>query len=79
VQGAAALFGIPYIVAPFEAEAQCATLQLLDLVDGVVTDDSDALLFGAATVYRHMFRQEHDIERYDMPTLRANADWIAMI
>lgn len=46
------LFGLPYIIAPMEAEAQCAWLNTAGLVDGVVTDDNDVFLFGAAHVYR---------------------------
>lgn len=41
------MFGLPYIIAPMEAEAQCAWLNKEGLVDGVVTDDNDAFLFGA--------------------------------
>jgi DNA excision repair protein ERCC-5 len=48
-------FGLPYIIAPAEAEAQCAWLDANGLVDGVVTDDNDAFLFGASNVYRHFF------------------------
>ena len=48
------LFGLPYIIAPREAEAQCAWLDSEGLVDGVVTDDNDAFLFGARRVYRHV-------------------------
>ena len=47
------LFGLPYIIAPREAEAQCAWLDAEGLVDGVVTDDNDAFLFGARRIYRH--------------------------
>jgi hypothetical protein len=46
------MFGVPYIIAPQEAEAQCAWLDAEGLVDGVVTDDNDVFLFGARRVYR---------------------------
>ena len=59
-------FGLPYMVAPFEAEAQCAVLQELGLVDGVVTEDSDAFLFGAATVYKNIFNDRKFVEVYRM-------------
>ena len=46
------MFGLPYIIAPVEAEAQCAWLDNHGLVDGVVTDDNDVFLFGGQHVYR---------------------------
>ncbi|GAA5869978.1 hypothetical protein JCM16303_001859 [Sporobolomyces ruberrimus] len=58
------LFGIPFLDAPQEAEAECASLLSRSLVDGVVTDDSDVFLFGASRVYRHMFDGNKYLECY---------------
>nr|XP_057664523.1 DNA excision repair protein ERCC-5 homolog [Diorhabda carinulata]XP_057664532.1 DNA excision repair protein ERCC-5 homolog [Diorhabda carinulata] len=51
------LFGVPYIVAPMEAEAQCAFLDEIELTNGTITDDSDIWLFGGKTVYKNFFNQ----------------------
>ncbi|XP_054829644.1 DNA excision repair protein ERCC-5 [Eublepharis macularius] len=58
------LFGIPYIEAPMEAEAQCAILDLTDQTSGTITDDSDIWLFGARHVYKNFFSQKKYVEYY---------------
>ncbi|KAK1267812.1 DNA repair protein UVH3 [Acorus gramineus] len=60
------MFGLPYIIAPMEAEAQCAYMELANLVDGVVTDDSDVFLFGARSVFKNIFDDRKYVETYFM-------------
>ena len=43
---------VPYHEAPGEAEAECAKLQVLGVVDAVWSDDGDALMFGCRTLIR---------------------------
>ncbi|KAI5185810.1 flap endonuclease-1 [Nematocida homosporus] len=45
--------GVPYLVAPGEAEAYCSILNSTGIVDGVVTEDMDALAFGAKVLLRN--------------------------
>jgi 5'-3' exonuclease len=58
------LFGVPYIRAPAEAEAQCAALEKLGLVSGIVTEDSDVFVFGGKTVYKNIFDDQKYVEVY---------------
>ena len=41
---------MPYVVAPYEADAQLAYLERTGLVDGIITEDSDLLVFGCKNV-----------------------------
>ena len=68
------LFGLPYVTAPMEAEAQCAELVSLGLVDGIVTDDSDCFLFGGTRVYKNMFNQAKYVECYLTSDLERDYD-----
>ena len=58
------LFGVPFIEAPAEAEAQCAALEQLGIVNGVVTEDSDVFVFGGSTVYKNIFDEKKYAEVY---------------
>jgi hypothetical protein len=42
--------GVSYVVAPYEADAQLAFLESQGMVDGIITEDSDLLVFGCRNV-----------------------------
>ncbi|KAK3511003.1 hypothetical protein QTP70_029015 [Hemibagrus guttatus] len=58
------LFGVPFVVAPMEAEAQCAALERTDQTHGTITDDSDIWLFGGRHVYKNLFNNNKYVEHY---------------
>ncbi|XP_042348588.1 DNA excision repair protein ERCC-5 [Plectropomus leopardus] len=64
------LFGVPYLVAPMEAEAQCAALDRADHTNGTITDDSDVWLFGGRHVYKNFFSQNKYVEHYQYSDLQ---------
>ena len=47
------LFGFPFHIAPGEAEAECALLQREGIVDAVLSEDVDTLMFGCALTLRN--------------------------
>lgn len=54
------VMGIPYVVAPEEADSQCAYLCKNNLVDGVLTEDMDILTFGSKNVVRNLSSYKKD-------------------
>jgi DNA excision repair protein ERCC-5 len=64
------LFGLPYVQAPGEAEAQCAELEQRGLVQGTITEDSDVLLFGSRHAYRGFFSARERVEHYSMAAVQ---------
>ncbi|XP_071345060.1 DNA excision repair protein ERCC-5 homolog [Trachinotus anak] len=64
------LFGVPFLVAPMEAEAQCAALDRADQSHGTITDDSDVWLFGGRHVYKNFFSQNKYVEHYQYSDLQ---------
>ncbi|XP_072024123.1 flap endonuclease 1-like [Amphiura filiformis] len=52
------LMGVPFVEAPGEAEAQCATLVKAGKVYAVGTEDMDALTFGGSVLLRHLTASE---------------------
>eukprot|EP00920_Eleutheroschizon_duboscqi_P034266 GHVT01082404.1.p1 GENE.GHVT01082404.1~~GHVT01082404.1.p1 ORF type:complete len:373 (+),score=46.94 GHVT01082404.1:508-1626(+) len=63
-------FGVPWVDATAEAEAQCAVMTELGLCEAVITDDSDALVFGARQVFRHFFESSRSVETYEQSAIQ---------
>lgn len=53
---------IPYLVAPYEADAQLTYLEQMGLIDGVISEDSDLLVFGCRRVLFKMDTYGHCVE-----------------
>lgn len=49
--------GVEYVVAPYEADAQLAWLERNHIIDAIVTEDSDLLVFGCKRV---LFKMDSD-------------------
>lgn len=54
--------GIAYVVAPYEADAQLAYLERAGLIDAIITEDSDLLVFGCRTVLFKLDTYGHCVE-----------------
>lgn len=54
------VLGLPYVQSTGEAEGTCAFLDKNKLVDGCITQDGDAFLYGARTVYRKLSIEDKD-------------------
>ncbi|KAJ8270526.1 hypothetical protein GJAV_G00115950 [Gymnothorax javanicus] len=65
--------GIPWVTAAGEAEAMCAYLDSLGLVDGCITNDGDSFLYGAQTVYRNfnMNTKDPQVDCYQVAKIKS--------
>ncbi|XP_043086685.1 flap endonuclease GEN homolog 1 [Puntigrus tetrazona] len=65
--------GVPWVTAAGEAEAMCAFLDSQGAVDGCITNDGDAFLYGAQTVYRNfnMTTKDPQVDCYQTSRVRA--------
>lgn len=53
---------VPYVVAPYEADAQLVYLENHDMIDGIISEDSDLLIFGAQTLITKLDNEGNCIE-----------------
>ncbi|ADV20650.1 Exonuclease, putative [Cryptococcus gattii WM276] len=51
---------VDYVVAPYEADAQLCFLEREGYVDGIITEDSDLLVFGCKRASRVIFKLDKD-------------------
>ena len=73
-------FGIPYHEAPGEAEAECARLQILGLVDAVWSQDSDCIMFGCTLWLRdHRIAKEKGITDRSKENTKKNGKYANVV
>ncbi|RNF20260.1 putative DNA repair protein RAD2 [Trypanosoma conorhini] len=69
--------GIPFVLSPHEADAQCAFLSQQRLVDAVFSEDSDVIVHGATVVLRGFFAKDRYVVAYrqsDLATCGVDKD-----
>ncbi|KAK2893177.1 hypothetical protein Q8A67_013165 [Cirrhinus molitorella] len=66
--------GVAWVTAAGEAEAMCAYLDSQGVVDGCITNDGDAFLYGAQTVYRNFNMNTKDPQVDCYQTSRVQAE-----
>ncbi|KAF3763779.1 hypothetical protein M406DRAFT_95328 [Cryphonectria parasitica EP155] len=54
--------GVPYVVAPYEADAQLVYLERQGLINGIISEDSDLLVFGAKRLLTKMDQHGQCVE-----------------
>ncbi|KUI58223.1 Exodeoxyribonuclease 1 [Cytospora mali] len=54
--------GIPYVVAPYEADAQLVYLERMGFITGIISEDSDLLVFGAKRLLTKMDQHGQCVE-----------------
>ncbi|EIW75874.1 PIN domain-like protein [Coniophora puteana RWD-64-598 SS2] len=69
-------YGFDYHIAPGEAEAELAVMNRMNHLDGVLTSDSDVVLFGAGCIIRECLTSlrdsDHQVEIHTEESIRAN-------
>jgi 5'-3' exonuclease len=67
---------VAYVVAPYEADAQLCFLEREGFVDGIITEDSDLLVFGCRQV---RFWVLADIDSaLNVVAFRSSSSWMGM-
>jgi 5'-3' exonuclease len=63
--------GIPFIIAPEEADAQCAVISRLpyDNIGGIISDDTDILVFGGIKLLKNFNMYTNTYSEYDINTI----------
>lgn len=69
------LFGIPYLVSPGEAEAQCVYLCQKGIVDAVITEDSDVLALGCPLTFKNVFHRQKDMVAIRQVDIERQLKW----
>ncbi|OAF71296.1 hypothetical protein A3Q56_00938 [Intoshia linei] len=68
------LLGVPWVQAPYEAEAQCAYLDVENQCDGIIGNDSDYWAFGGKRLYKNLFHSQKEAKFYSNSQIQHKFD-----